>query len=117
MQKCIDRQSSALSLTVRERENYIFPQDFKLQMFLAALRERLGYQSALLILSASTRNLCCKADTETQSVRQIILNIVIIIYYCWSNGEGEQYFKIAYKDSEMTIRDSKQARKEESGLK
>ncbi len=56
-QKCIDRQSSALSLTVRERENYIFPQDFKLQMFLAALSERLGYQSALLILSASTRNL------------------------------------------------------------
>ncbi len=66
-QKCIDRQSSALSLTVRERENYIFPQDFKLQMFLAALSERLGYQSALLILSASTRNLCCKADTETHN--------------------------------------------------
>lgn len=52
----------------RERENSIFPQAFKLQMFLAALRERLGYQSALLILSASTRNLCCKADTETHNL-------------------------------------------------
>lgn len=58
MQKSIDRQNSTLSLTVREggreKENSIFPQAFKLQMFLAALRERLGYQSALLILSAST---------------------------------------------------------------
>lgn len=54
---------------------------------------------------------------NTQSVRQIILNIVIIIYYCWSNREGEQYFKIAYKDSEMTIRDGKQPRKAEAGLK
>lgn len=52
----------------RGRENSIFPQAFKLQMFLAALRERLGYQSALLILSASTRNLCCKADTETHNL-------------------------------------------------
>lgn len=90
--KAIDRQSSAFSLTVpeRERENSIFSTCFQT----AALRERLDYQSALLILSAGRRNLCCSRYWNTQSVRQIILNIIIIViivifYYssdCRSNS-------------------------------